>query len=66
MNNSLRDRREEHGLSQVDLTDAVEVSRQTINATERDRYDPSLVAFKLAGHFDCRIEELFDLDLDSA
>lgn len=65
MNNSLKERRKEHGLSQADLADAVEVSRQTINAIERDRYDPSLeLAFKLAAYFDCRIEELFDPDLD--
>jgi putative transcriptional regulator len=67
MNNSLRERREEHGLSQADLADAVEVSRQTINAIERNRYDPSLeLAFKLAGYFDCRIEELFYPELNSA
>lgn len=67
MNNSLRERRAEHGLSQADLADAVEVSRQTINAIERNRYDPSLeLAFKLAGYFDCRIEELFYPELNSA
>jgi putative transcriptional regulator len=64
MNNDLRDRREQAGLSQADLAAAVGVTRQTINAIERDRYDPSIeLAFKLAGHFDCRIEDLFDPDL---
>jgi putative transcriptional regulator len=64
MNNHLREYRERHGLSQADLAAVVDVSRQTINAIERERYDPSLeLAFKLAAHFDCRIEELFDPDL---
>nr|WP_276236210.1 helix-turn-helix transcriptional regulator [Halosegnis sp. DT85] len=50
-------------MSQADLAAAVGVSRQTINAIERDRYDPSLeLAFALADHFDCRIEDAFDPD----
>ena len=61
MNNDLRDRRAERDLSQADLAAAVDVSRQTINAIERGRYDPSLeLAFELAEYFDCRIEDLFD------
>ena len=61
MNNDLRERRKQAGLSQADLAAIVDVSRQTINAIERDRYDPSLeLAFELADHFDCRIEILFD------
>lgn len=67
MNSSVRDRREARGESQADLAAAVDVSRQTINAIERDRYDPSLeLAFKLADHFDCSIEELFDPQLNDA
>ncbi len=63
MNNDVRERREAEGLSQGELADAVGVSRQTINAIERDRYDPSLeLAFALADHFDCRVEDLFDPD----
>jgi putative transcriptional regulator len=59
--NDLRQYREARDLSQADLAAAVGVSRQTINAIERERYDPSLeLAFKLAAHFDCRVEELFD------
>ncbi|MDB2239049.1 helix-turn-helix transcriptional regulator [Halorubrum ezzemoulense] len=66
MKNSVRERREERGLSQADLADAVDVSRQTINAIERERYDPSLeLAFKLAAHFDCRVETLFDPTLNT-
>lgn len=61
MNNDVRDRREAEGLSQADLAAAVSVTRQTINAIERERYDPSIeLAFKLARYFDCQIEDLFD------
>jgi putative transcriptional regulator len=66
MKNEVRKRRNEEGLSQADLAAAVGVTRQTINAVERDRYDPSIeLAFKLAAHFDCRIEDLFDPEFDS-
>ncbi|MBB6089843.1 putative transcriptional regulator [Halobacterium salinarum] len=61
----MRERRGEADLSQADLAAAVGVTRQTINAIERDRYDPSIeLAFKLADFFDCRIEDLFDPELD--
>ena len=65
MKSHLRTRRNEAGLSQADLAAAVGVSRQMINAIERDRYDPSIeLAFKLAYYFECRIEDLFDPELD--
>lgn len=65
MQNDLTERREGENLSQGELAEAVGVTRQTINAIERDRYDPSLeLAFKLAAHFDCTIEDIFDPDLD--
>jgi len=61
MKNDLPDRRAERGESQADLAEAVGVTRQTINAIERERYDPSLeLAFALADHFGCRIEDVFD------
>lgn len=61
MDNDLPGRREAQNLSQGELAEAVDVTRQTINAIERDRYDPSLdLAFELASHFDCRIEDIFD------
>jgi len=64
VNNELPARREQADMSQADLAAAVGVSRQTINAIERDRYDPSLeLAFKLARQFDCRIEELFEAEM---
>jgi len=65
MKNEVRARREDAGLSQAALAAAVGVTRQTINAIERDRYDPSIeLAFKLARYFDCHIEDLFDPELD--
>mgnify|MGYP006293746863 CR=1 FL=1 len=65
MRNTLDEYRRRDDLSQGDLAEAVGVSRQTINAIERERYDPSLeLAFKLAARFDCAIEDLFDPDVD--
>lgn len=65
MQNDLSTRRNEEGLSQGELAEAVGVTRQTINAIERDRYDPSLeLAFKLAAYFDVSIEVLFDPEID--
>jgi putative transcriptional regulator len=65
MNNSVREHRETEGLSQGALAEAVGVTRQTINAVERERYDPSLeLALKLAAHFDEPVEDLFWLDGD--
>ena len=61
MKNDLRERRERDGDSQADLAAAVDVTRQSINAIERGRYDPSLeLAFKLARQYDCAIEDIFD------
>jgi len=61
MKNAVRERREAADLSQAELAAAVGVSRQTINAIERDRYDPSLeLAFALAEYFDTDVETLFD------
>lgn len=65
MNNDLRERRDRSSESQADLAAAVDVSRQTINAIERERYDPSLeLAFKLARHYDAAIEDIFDPGFD--
>jgi putative transcriptional regulator len=61
MKNRIRELREHHGWSQGDLAERVAVSRQTINAIETGKYDPSLpLAFKLARLFLHPIEELFD------
>lgn len=60
MKNDLPELRGECGLSQANLAEEVGVTRQTINAIERGRYDPSLeLAFALAERFDCRIENIF-------
>jgi len=59
--NSLPQLRAERGWSQGDLAERLEVSRQTINALERGKYDPSLpLAFKIAKLFDRSIEAIFD------
>jgi len=60
VNNRLRELRAEHRWSQADLADRLDVSRQTINAIETGRYDPSLpLAFKIAHLFDAPIESIF-------
>lgn len=61
MKNRLRDLRTERGWTQADLALRLYVSRQTINALEAGRYDPSLpLAFKIARLFAMPIEEIFD------
>lgn len=58
--NRLRDLRRERGLSQVELAETLEISRQTIIAIEADKYDPSLpMAYRLAAFFGVPVEELF-------
>ena len=63
MNNRLKVLRAERDWSQQDLADRLEVSRQSVNAIEKGRYDPSLpLAFKIADIFDLTIEEIFMRD----
>ncbi|HOV97115.1 MAG TPA: helix-turn-helix transcriptional regulator [Thermomonas sp.] len=60
MNNRLRELREQQGWSQGELALQLEVSRQTINALETGKYDPSLpLAFRIARLFSLRIEDVF-------
>jgi len=60
MNNRLRELRDAQGWSQGELAERLEVSRQTINALETGKYDPSLpLAFRIARLFDARIEDIF-------
>lgn len=67
MNNRLRELRAVRRWSQADLADRLDVSRQTINAVETGRYDPSLpLAFKIAELFSLPIESLFSPGPDDA
>ena len=60
MKNRLRVLRAERQWSQQELADRLEVSRQSVNAIETGRYDPSLpLAFRIADLFGLRIEEVF-------
>ncbi|GAB2562992.1 helix-turn-helix transcriptional regulator [Dyella jejuensis] len=60
MNNLVRDLRSERGWSQADLAQKLDVSRQTVNAIETGKYDPSLpLAFKIARLFGMPIETIF-------
>lgn len=60
MNNRLRVLRAERRWSQQDLADRLDVSRQSVNAIETGKYDPSLpLAFRIADVFELRIEEIF-------
>ncbi|RGP42008.1 putative HTH-type transcriptional regulator [Altererythrobacter insulae] len=63
MNNRLKVLRAERDWSQQDLADRLEVSRQSVNAIEKGRYDPSLpLAFKISDVFGLAIEEIFSRD----
>jgi putative transcriptional regulator len=61
LKNRLRTLRAERGWSQGDLAERLEVSRQTVNAIETEKYDPSLpLAFKIARLFKTTIEDIFE------
>ncbi len=63
MKNRLKDLRAERGWSQGDLAEKLSVSRQTVNALENGRYDPSLpLAFAIARLFEQPIEAIFQED----
>jgi putative transcriptional regulator len=60
MNNTVRDLRQHKDWSQAELAERLEVSRQTVNAIETGKYDPSLpLAFKIGKIFGRKIEEIF-------
>jgi len=66
VNNIIRELRAERGWTQADLAERLDVSRQTVNALETGRYDPSLpLAFALAGLFDKPIEAIFFLSIQA-
>jgi len=61
MKNKLKVLRAERNWTQADLANALDVSRQTVNAIEKGKFDPSLqLAFKAARLFELSIEEIFD------
>lgn len=65
MKNRLKVLRAENDLTQADLAEKLEVSRQTINAIETGKYDPSLpLAFKISRLFGQSIEQIFDDEAD--
>ncbi len=60
MKNIIKDKRRELGLSQEELAKKCKVSRQTVNAIENDKYDPTLsLAFNLAKELNITVDELF-------
>jgi putative transcriptional regulator len=63
MKNILKVLRAQHDLSQAALAEKLDVSRQTINAIEKERYDPSLpLALKIGRLFNKPVEEIFSED----
>jgi putative transcriptional regulator len=67
MRNRLRILRAERNWSQAALAERLEVSRQTVNAIEVGKYDPSLpLAFRVARLFGCAIEDIFSEEGDEA
>jgi putative transcriptional regulator len=61
--NDVRERRTAKGLSQAELAERMDVSRQTINSIETDRYTPSLpLAIAIARFFGVTVEEIFHAD----
>ena len=60
MKNKLEQIRKDRGITQEELANILEVSRQTVNSLEKGRYNPSIVlAFKIAKVFGLQIEEIF-------
>lgn len=67
MNNHIKSLRAERGWSQAELAEMLDVSRQSVNAIETGKYDPSLpLAFAIARLFQLPIESIFTPDQESA
>ena len=65
MKNRLEEIRKSKGITQEELANALEVSRQTVGSLENGRYNPSIIlAFKIARFFDVSIEEVFIYEED--
>ena len=66
MNNKIKNIRKELGFSQEELAKKCGVSRQTVNAIENDKYDPTLaLAFRLAQELKTTVDELFQSSADN-
>lgn len=66
LKNRLEEIRKQHGITQEELAQKLEVSRQTIGSLENGRYNPSiLLAFKISKFFNVSIEEIFIYEEDS-
>jgi putative transcriptional regulator len=65
MENNIRKLRKMHNLTQIELADKTDVSRQTIIAIEKNKYDPSLkLALKIAKLLKVPVENIFTLNID--
>ncbi|MBF0714054.1 helix-turn-helix transcriptional regulator [Gemella sp. GH3] len=65
MKNRLEEIRKEKGITQEELANILEVSRQTVGSLENGRYNPSIIlAFKIAKFFDLKIEDVFIYEED--
>jgi putative transcriptional regulator len=63
--NHIKEIRLQRGITQVKMAEDLQITRQTINAIEKNKYNPSLeLALKLIAYFDVPIEEVFYLEED--
>ena len=64
--NHIRDIRQKKGITQMKMAEDLQVTRQTINEIEKNKYNPSLeLALKLISYFDMPIDEIFILEEDN-
>lgn len=64
--NRIRDIRQQKGIAQIKMAEDLQVTRQTMNAIEKNKYNPSLeLALKIVAYFDMPIEEIFQLEEDA-
>ncbi|RWR12598.1 helix-turn-helix transcriptional regulator [Siminovitchia fortis] len=63
--NHIREIRKKKGITQIKMAEDLQVTRQTINAIEKNKYNPSLeLALKIVAYFDMPIDEIFTLEED--